>query len=250
LPAKKAQPARYSATIFETKRESRSLFNETVEVPMSLTQTHHVFAGVAESGINTFLKAMFTARPHYLRYGSPSFVPVSTVSATSMPPIQFPGVPGGIQYAVSFSIPTVDLYPPDAGSTSPIPPGKNQFGLHTTVELVLGCMTWTSQPGNDRGGKMMPIKTALDVWALGELVSHYYGPGTGYVSLQVDDVRIPAIQPKGFQAVIDCLIRMMLNGALAGVQLPFHALSAGAFKLILEQGPVIDNDMVEVWGSI
>ena len=217
---------------------------------MSLTQTHHVFAGVAQSGINTFFKALFTTRPHYLNYGSPSFVPADTVSASTMPAIQFPGVPGGIQYAVSFSIPVVDLFPPDAGTTSPIPPGLNQFGLHTTVRITLGCMTWRGQAGNNDGGQMMPISATLDVWALGELVPHYFGPGTGFVSLQVDDVRIPAIQPKDFQAIIDCLIRMMLNGALEGVELPFHVLSAGAFNLILEQGPVIDNDQVEVWGSI
>jgi hypothetical protein len=217
---------------------------------MSLTQTHHVFAGVAQSGINTFLKALFTTRPHYLNYGSPTFVPANTVNATTMSAIQFPGVPGGIQYAVSFSIPVIDLFPPDTGTTSPIPPGPNQFGLHTVVRLTLGCMTWNSQTGRDKGGRMAPISAKLDVWALGELVPHYFGPGTGYVSLLVDDVRIPAIQPKDFQAIIDCLIRMMLNGALAGVQLPFHVLSAGAFQLILEQGPVIDKDQVEVWGSI
>jgi len=217
---------------------------------MSLTQTHHVFAGVAQSGINTFLKALFTTRPHYLNYGSPSFVPANTVDATTMPAIPFPGVPGGIQYAVSFSIPVVDLFPPDAGTLSPIPPGNNQFGLHTTVTLVLGCMTWTGQPGNEKGGRMQPIICRLDVWALGEVVPHYFGPGTGFITLQVDDVRIPAIQPECLQNIVDCLIRMMLNGALANVQLPFHALSAGAFQLILEQGPQIDNDMVEVWGSI
>ena len=38
---------------------------------MSLPQTRRVFAGVAESGINTFFKALFTIRPHYLNYGSP-----------------------------------------------------------------------------------------------------------------------------------------------------------------------------------
>ena len=217
---------------------------------MSLTQTHHVFAGVEESGINTFLKALFTTRPHYLNYGSPSFVPANTVNATTMQSIPFPGVPGGIQYAVSFSIPTIDLFPPDAGTTSPIPPGPNQFGLHTTVLLKLGCMNWTGQAGNDGGGKMVPITATLDVWALGEIVPHYFGPGTGFITFKVDDVRIPAIQPQDFQAIIDCLIRMMLNGALEGVELPFHALSAGAFNLILEAGPVIDNDQVEVWGSI
>src|ERR1022692_660658 len=94
---------------------------------MSLTQNFHVFAGVAESGINTFLKDLFTTRPHYLNYGSPAFVPTSTVNATSVSAIAFPGVPTGIQFAVSFGIPTIDLYPPDAGSPSPLLPAQNQF---------------------------------------------------------------------------------------------------------------------------
>lgn len=217
---------------------------------MSLTQTHHVFAGLEESGINTFLKALFTARPHYLHYGSSAFVPVSTVNATNMSPIPFPGVPGGIQYAVAFSIPVVDLFPPNAGSGSPIPPALNQFGLKTTVRLTLGCMTWSGDSKNERGGHLQPIFADLDVWARGDLIAHYFGPGTGYIGLEVLDIRIPAIQPKGFEAVIECLIRMMLSGALSGVQLPFHAISAGAFQLILEQGPSIDMDEVQAWGDI
>jgi hypothetical protein len=217
---------------------------------MSLTQGFHVFAGVAQSGINTFLRALFTARPHYLNYGSSTFVPANTVNATNMPPIPFPGIPGGIQYAVSFSIPEIDLFPPDAGSFSPLPPGKNQFSLHTRVRILIGCFTWIPNPGNDMGSKMIPLSVDLDVWALGTLVSHYYGPGTGYVSLQVAEVRIPKIQPQPLEAVLDCMIRMMLNSVLENVTLPFHVLSAGAFQLILENGPIIDDDQVEVWGDI
>jgi hypothetical protein len=217
---------------------------------MSLTQTHHVFAALEETGINTFLKALFTTRPHYLHYGSSAFVPTSTVNATNMSTIPFPGIPGGIQYAVSFSIPVVDLYPPNAGSLSPIPPGKNQFGMQTKVRIVLGCATFSGTKGNERQGKLTPIFADLEVWVRGDLISHYYGPGTGYIGLEVLDVRIPAIQPKGFEAVIECLIRMMLSGALSNVQLPFQVISAGAFELILEEGPeIVDND-VEVRGDI
>jgi hypothetical protein len=61
---------------------------------MSLTQAFHVFAGVSENGINTFLQALFTRRPHYLNYGSPSLVATSTINATSMAAISFPGIPG------------------------------------------------------------------------------------------------------------------------------------------------------------
>ncbi len=214
---------------------------------MSLTQNFHVFAGVAESGINTFLKDLFTTRPHYLNYGSPAFVPTSTVNATSVSAIAFPGVPTGIQFAVSFSIPTIDLYPPDAGNPSPLLPAQNQFGLHTKVRLVVGCYTWTE---GDKRGQMTPLSGDLDVWALGSIVSHYFGPGTGYITFQVLNVRIPAIKPEGLEVVLDCVIRMMLNALLENVQLPFRVLSAGAFQLILEQGPTIDQDQVEVWGDI
>jgi hypothetical protein len=228
---------------------ARSICNRS-EGSMSLTQTFHVFAGVSENGINTFVKALFTRRPRYLNYGSPSFVATSTVNATSMSAISFPGIPGGIQYAVSFIIPTLDLFPPDAGSGSPIPPGPNQFGLHTKVKLTVGCFTWTSKPGNDERGRVVPLSVVLDVWALGTLVSHYYGPGTGYVGLQVVAIRIPAIQPQPLEGVIDCLIRMMLNAVVENVNLPFHVLSAGAFQLALESGPTIENDQVTVWGDI
>ena len=217
---------------------------------MSLTQNFHVFAGVAESGINTFLKDLFTTRPHYLNYGSPAFVPANTVNATSVAAIPFPGVPTGIQFAVSFGIPTVDLFPPDAGTLSPIPPGPNQLGLHTKVRLTVGCYTWNSDPGNDKRGQMVPIFVDLDVWAFGQIVSHYFGPGTGFITFQLINVRIPGIKPEGLESVIDCIIRMMLNALLENVQLPFHVLSAGVFQLILEQGPTIDQDQVEVWGDI
>ncbi len=217
---------------------------------MSLTQTHHVFAGVAESGINTFLTAFFKTRPHYLNYGSAPFVAASSVSATNVATVPFPGLPGGLPYAVSFSIPVVDLYPPNAGSTSPTPPAANQFGLHTRVKLTVGCFSWVGGRGNEHTGRVTPVSFALDVWALGSLVPFYFGPGSGYISLQVLSVRIPEIKPEGFEEVIDCVIRMLLEAALAHVQLPFHALSAGAFQLVLESGPVIDNNQVEVWGDI
>lgn len=218
---------------------------------MSLTQTHHVFAAVGEGGINTLLKSILTARPHYINYGSSTFVPATTAAATNMAPIPFPGIPGGIQWAVSFAIPVVDLFPDSSGGTAPLKPGPNQFSVHTKVKITLGCFTWTSTGGdNGKGGKMTPVVTELDVWAIGEILSQYWGPGTGQISFQVDRVLLPGIKPDTLEAVLECLIKMLLTAALETIRIPFGVLSAGAFQLILEQGPVIDDNQVEVWGDI
>ena|SRR5579862_1945681 len=217
---------------------------------MSLTQTHHVFASVTEGGINTILKALFTARPHLLIYGSNAFVPTSTVDATNMDPIPFPGVPGGIQWAVAFTIPVVDLYPDSSGGTSPLPPGPNQLNIHTTARILLGCATWGSKGDRGNGGQLQPVLTTLDAWALGTIQSQYYGPGTGNISFEVIQVKLPGIMPESLELVLECLIRMLLSAVLEQVSIPFNTLSAGAFQLILEQGPEIDDNQVKVWGDI
>ncbi len=217
---------------------------------MSFTQTHHVFAGVQEQAVNTLLHAVFTARPHYLNYGSTPFVPVSTVDATNMSTIPFPGVPGGIPYAVRFEIPHVDLFPPDPGPAA-LSPGPNQLSIHTKVLLTLGCMHWSqSQAGRDTQTTLAPVSVVLDVWALGEIDPHYFGPGTGFISFIVDQVLLPEVLPTGLREVLDCMIRMMLQAALSNVMLPFHVFSAGAFQLILQQGPVINDNQIEVWGDV
>jgi len=213
---------------------------------VSFTQAHHVFAGVSETGINTFLKAVCTARGHYLNYGSSAFVPATTSGATNMASIPFPGIPGGIQWAVSLSTPVLDLFPDSSGGTSPLPPVANGFNVHTKAAIQIGCATWQ---GKDRA-QMTPLKTVLDVWALGEIVSHYSGPGTGFISLKVDSVRIPGIKPDSLDKVLECLLRMILAAALANLTLPFQAFSLGAFQLILEQGPEISDNQVKVWGNI
>ena len=216
---------------------------------MSLTGTHHVFASVSQDGINTFLQAIFTARPHYLNYGSTFFVPANTASATNMSPIQFPGVPGGIQWAISFSIPVLGLYPDTSGGTSPLPPPPDGFNVHTQATIKIGCGT----SGGDfapNGEQLIPISTTLNVWATGGVVGTYFSPGNGIITFTVDQVLLPDVLPESLQALLDCLLRMILSAAIANLQLPFHAISLGALQLILEAGPTIANDQVEVWGSI
>jgi hypothetical protein len=113
-------------------------------------------------------------------------------------------------------------------------------------------MTW-STTGSATGVvqiNLNPVSFELNVWARGEIISQYFGPGTGSIMFQVDDVRLPDVLPEGLETVLDWLIRMMLQAALSNLQLPFRVISAGAFQLILQRGPIIDADQIEVWGDI
>ena len=222
---------------------------------MSLTQANHVFAGVNETGINTFLTAFLTARPHYINYGTSAFVPVTTAAATNVAPISFPGIPGGIQYLVQLSIPVVDCFRPNG--PSPLPPGPDELNLHVNAKITVGCMTWNIKGGNDGRPNVTstPISTTISVWAKGKPDARYFGPGNGDVGFELEEVKIPALacvegKPDTFEAIVECVIRMVLQAFLDQVRLPFHAVTIDFFKLILQRGPDIDNNQVEVWGDI
>jgi hypothetical protein len=222
---------------------------------LSLTQANHVFAGVHEHAINTFLQAFLTARPHYINYGTSAFVPATTALATNVASINFPGIPGGIQYMVQFSIPVVDLFPPNGAS--PLPPGPGELNLKVDARITVGCMKWDSHGSKDGRQNVfsVPLSTRLSVWALGRPDVRYFGPGNGDIGFQLEDVKIPALacvkgEPDSFEAIVECILRMVLQALLEQLRLPFHALTIGFFQLILQRGPLIDNDQIEAWGDI
>ena len=94
---------------------------------MSLTQAFHVFAGVSENGINTFLQALFTRRPHYLNYGSPSLVRPAQSTRPRWPQFPFRGYRGN-SYAVSFRFPD-STYSLQMRVTDAYPPGRESIRL-------------------------------------------------------------------------------------------------------------------------
>jgi hypothetical protein len=220
---------------------------------VSLTETEHVFAGVHENGINDFLKAFLTARPRYLNYGSSFFVPATTAASTNVPSISFPGIPGGIQYAVRFSIPRIDFHPDSSGGANPLPLGPGQLGVYARVRITVGCGRWDYEHhGSDKlpTVSFVPIHTDLVVWARGKPTVVYYGPGAGQIGFELDEVEIVDILPDSLESAIECIIRMILQAVIANVHLPFHALTLGAFSLILLRGPEIEDDQVKLYGDV
>jgi hypothetical protein len=221
-----------------------------MEVPeVSLTEAELVFAGVNESGVNDLLKAFFTARPRFLTYATPSMAP-PPLAFVSVPTIAFPGVPGGIQYKIELTIPSVDFAPDSSGGGSPLPVGAMQVGIRTTVTLTVGCVRRVERPNPEGSGSLVPISTTLEVWARGKLIATYFSPGVGEISFQVDDVEIVDIKPDSLESVLECILRMVLQAVLLNVKLPFHALTAGAFALALLRGPEVEDDQVKIYGTV
>lgn len=233
---------------------------------MSLTEAEAVFASVHETALNDLLTAFFTDRPRYLVYGSPSFVPSTTVAETNMAAIAFPGVPGGIQWRVTLGIPKVDLFK----QTMALPPelslNPGEFGARLDVELCLDCRRLKIDPrpprgkGNDRKDDVRPKDDRhpleevtccrLSVFTVGHLEHVLTVTGEDAIALAVDAVEIVDIKPDKLESVLECLLFMILQAVLAEVRLPLRALRAGAFQLIPTVGPFIEDDRIKMRGNV
>jgi hypothetical protein len=233
---------------------------------VSLTQAEAVFASVHETALNDLLTAFFTDRPRYLVYGSPSFVPATTVAETNMPAIAFPGIPGGIQWRLRLGIPRVDLFK----QTMSLPPelslNPGQFSARLDVELCLDCRRlridpkpprWKpsdhrddTQPRDDRHPLEEVTCCRLKVFAVGHLEHVVATTGEDAIALGVDAVEIVDIEPDELESVLECLLFMILQAVLSQVRLPLRALRAGAFQLTPVVGPLIEDDQIKMRGNV
>jgi hypothetical protein len=239
---------------------------------MGFTEAERVFGGIHEGALNDFIRAFCLARPRLLRYGSPAFVPSTTVDATAMAAIDFPGIAGGVDWAIAFDIPVVDLHT----QTAPLPPelglGLGQFSVRTVVKLCVDCrrrLNPPTSPSDDRPKDKDPHQephhredegrphhaegetcAALDVFGIGhlEVVS---GPGgVTSVRMRVDAMELVDVGPDDLETVLECVMRMLLDAAVAQIVLPIEALRAGAFTLTLLRGPEIEDDQLKVYGNV
>ncbi|HEY0950876.1 hypothetical protein [Nocardioides sp.] len=245
---------------------------------MSLTETSEVFVAVEESALNDLITAVCGTRPHLLNYGSPAFVPGSSVSATQMAPIPFPGSPG-LQWSVRLTTPVLDLFKQDQTLPPELSLGAGQFSLSTKVRLCVDCASrgrneppgedpkghdhqghdhqGHDHPGEDQqwpddrddwGKARNPMCCTLDVFAVGHLVSTWAG-GQRAVGFALDAVEIVDIEPNALESVIECLLTMVLRSVLATLSLPVTALELGAFTLTPTVGPLIDVNRVLARGD-
>jgi hypothetical protein len=236
---------------------------------MSLTDAQAVFAGIHETAINDLITAFCTARPRYLSYGSPAFVPATTVAETRMDPIAFPGVAGGIQWRLRLGIPRIDLFK----QTNALPPeltlGPGQFSAEIDAELCIECRRLRIDPKPPRPPKerekeqpnrpprderQHPISELtcfrLRVFAIGHMERVLASTGEDAIAFAVDAVEIVDIRPEKLESFLECLMFMILQAVLANVRLPLPALRAGAFQLNPTVGPLIEDDSIKARGTL
>jgi hypothetical protein len=173
-----------------------------------------------------------------------------------------PGCSWRIQWRVRLGIPKVDLFK----QSSPLPPelslGPGQYSARLDVELCLDCRRIRIDPRpprdkqddrrpNDKGHPLEEVTCCkLKVFVVGHIEHVMAITGADAIALAVDNVEIVDIKPDELEAIIECLLFMILQAVLAEVRLPLTALRAGAFQLIPVVGPLIEDDQVKMRGNV
>lgn len=198
---------------------------------MSFTQAEHLFAGVHELGLNDLFKAFFTARPRYLKYGSPLFVTATTAMGTSVPAVVFNGTT--VQFLINLSVPTVDITP---GGPPQFPAGPGEFVVSTRANFAV------------KVGILSPVTGVLQVLGLCAPVATNALSGNGTVSINVKKVEIVDITPNWLETLVENFMLGILQAALS-TPMPFTAWTVGAFKLAAQVGPLAETDQIKLRGN-
>lgn len=239
---------------------------------MSLTQTHDVFAAIHEDGLDDLLRRFFTTRPKYLNYGSPGFTAATTVTATQMAAIPFPGVPGGIEWSVRLAQPVVDAHPQSTGLPPELDPlGAERVAIRTAVQICVDCSN--RERGDDQrdprpdqqdpthghhrkydpdrpiGKDLKPVCFVVEVYAIARAERTTSAAGDA-LRLVVDAIELVDLEPNELESLVECLLLQILRAVLASVRLPLTALRAGAFELTPAAGPFVRDDQIEMFGDV
>jgi hypothetical protein len=186
-----------------------------------------ITASFSQQALNTFIAAYAAARPRFFHYDSR----LQTSNAvTGVPPIQFPGVPGGsFQYTLALENPTFDLYPPDV-TNEPSAPAVGQFRLALSAQFIL------------IGQNPVP----LTVYLLGKFVLN----NPQVATLMLVSVDAEGIAPPQLKVVVEAILFAVLSVALSNVQLPLRAITIEFATIQVTSGPTIDNNSIQVIGNV
>ncbi len=203
-----------------------------------LTNRHSVFAALSETGMNKLMYKVSVSRPSHFVFGTPRFVPVGSTSGTSVPNI--PGYPL-LDFMITLLPPIVDFFPqtpliislpnPNPAPNPPLILGQNHFLTMLNVTI------------NFSGFPFPPVQ----VYAFGTSVLN--GPHLNqFITFVVD--RAYCTDPGLVGTLINTSGAGILTTFLSNFPIRVPQMSLGAFSLALADGPLIENNQVEVWGDI
>jgi hypothetical protein len=136
-----------------------------------------------------------------------------------------------LQYQVAFDLPTIDITPPN-DTTSPLPPGNNQFTLATNVTVAA------------KSGASTPS------CQLGLYLRCNVASGGSATSFIVADVKITGVSPPGLEAVLEAIIKVFAQQLLSSFRVPIGSFELPPVTLVLQVGPLAENNSIEVRGDV
>jgi hypothetical protein len=220
---------------------------------MSLTQGNDLYAALADSAVNKFLRNVFAARPHYFNYATPSLGGGSTTVGL-LTPLMLPGITQGVEYSIGLAQPTIAFYstnmPPPPPNAPPVPPNSFRFYEKVTWTVSTTALTATN-PSITYRIPSGPVTGSFDVWCI----------GTPVVASTSQGKRI-ALQPSSFTVngtgnldpVFSYFGQLVLSQLLSQLNLPTTLVNPGALSFALSPtptpNPIIASSQLQIWATM
>lgn len=141
-----------------------------------------------------------------------------TFSSATMQPIQLPGI-GGVDWEVSFTDVHVDL---------------GQGDVHLTSSLDLKVQL----PAGPKDINLGVVATAHPE-AIGDVLT-----------FRLDALELVDITPDSLESLLEEVIKALLGGFLAQVQIPLRNLLPPSVPLRLAGAPVIADDQIKIYANV
>ena len=139
--------------------------------------------------------------------------PSTTVKATRIDAID---IGAGIHFMIDLETPRLDFHPDTFGFA--LPPGQNQFSLEIKDKITLLCRK-ERREGKDKVPDGNTITTELGICGIGHIERT-----DNFLKFIIDDVEIKDITPDSLESIMRCIIRMVIDEALADLLVPYEAI--------------------------
>jgi hypothetical protein len=208
---------------------------------MSLTNGHDFYASLAQTGVQKFMDALFTARPHYFSFASVG-MGGSSPDVTTVSPIPVPGDVSSIDYSLLLTEPSIFFFPNQFAVPSPnqLQVRQGQFGIY--LEVTTSFLKSSIPPSTVSG--------TIKIWCVGKPTVRGVG-STATTVFSLSDVQVAGADQ--LSDVLAYLALKTLNALLSKSQIPTSAMSLGTLGLKLVAGPTISGQppaQLQIWEDL